>query len=147
MIIAQSVKLKLTLALLLFSGFHATGAHATPPAPGNVTLLNVSYDPTKELYQSENASFASYWLKKLARRSPSTSRTVDRANRREPLSTASKLMSSPLPLPTTSMPSPTASCLPTTGSSVSPRTVPPTPRPSSSSCARETLKGSEAGMT
>ncbi|NTU52404.1 MAG: sulfate ABC transporter substrate-binding protein [Chlorobiaceae bacterium] len=62
--IAQSVKLKLTLALLLFSGFHATGAHATPPAPGNVTLLNVSYDPTRELYQSENTSFASYWLKK-----------------------------------------------------------------------------------
>ncbi len=31
---------------------------------GNVTLLNVSYDPTRELYQSENAAFAKYWLQK-----------------------------------------------------------------------------------
>jgi sulfate/thiosulfate transport system substrate-binding protein len=29
-----------------------------------ITLLNVSYDPTRELYQDVNAAFASYWLAK-----------------------------------------------------------------------------------
>src|SRR5919197_1567895 len=28
---------------------------------GPVTLLNVSYDPTRELYQDFNAAFAKYW--------------------------------------------------------------------------------------
>jgi sulfate/thiosulfate-binding protein len=28
---------------------------------GNVTLLNVSYDPTREFYQEYNAAFAKYW--------------------------------------------------------------------------------------
>src|SRR5215510_5988405 len=39
-------------------GLIATAAHA------DVTLLNVSYDPTRELYQSYNAAFASYWQAK-----------------------------------------------------------------------------------
>ena len=30
----------------------------------DVTLLNVSYDPTRELYQDYNAAFARYWLAK-----------------------------------------------------------------------------------
>ena len=30
-------------------------------AQGDVTLLNVSYDPTRELYQELNAGFAKYW--------------------------------------------------------------------------------------
>ncbi len=29
-----------------------------------VTLLNVSYDPTRELYQDYNAAFAKYWKTK-----------------------------------------------------------------------------------
>ena len=33
-------------------------------ALAEVTLLNVSYDPTRELYQDYNASFARYWKKK-----------------------------------------------------------------------------------
>lgn len=33
-------------------------------APDPVTLLNVSYDPTRELYQEFNASFAKYWKDK-----------------------------------------------------------------------------------
>jgi len=40
------------LALALAAGL----AHA------DVTLLNVSYDPTRELYQDFNQSFAKYWL-------------------------------------------------------------------------------------
>ncbi len=28
---------------------------------GDITLLNVSYDPTRELYQELNAGFVKYW--------------------------------------------------------------------------------------
>jgi sulfate/thiosulfate transport system substrate-binding protein len=31
---------------------------------GDITLLNVSYDPTRELYQDYNAAFAKYWKAK-----------------------------------------------------------------------------------
>jgi sulfate/thiosulfate-binding protein len=34
------------------------------PALAQVTLLNVSYDPTRELYQAYNAAFARYWQQK-----------------------------------------------------------------------------------
>ena len=34
------------------------------PAAGPVTLLNVSYDPTRELYQEFNAAFAKFWKQK-----------------------------------------------------------------------------------
>lgn len=34
---------------------------AAQAAPKPVTLLNVSYDPTRELYQEMNAAFAAYW--------------------------------------------------------------------------------------
>ena len=37
-----------------------TGANAAAP----VTLLNVSYDPTRELYQKFNIAFAKYWKEK-----------------------------------------------------------------------------------
>src|SRR3954463_14472912 len=33
-------------------------------AAGSVTLLNVSYDPTRELYVDYNAAFAKYWKAK-----------------------------------------------------------------------------------
>ena len=35
---------------------------ASPPAPA--TILNVSYDPTRELYDDYNVVFAKYWKKK-----------------------------------------------------------------------------------
>ncbi|HEX6750424.1 MAG TPA: sulfate ABC transporter substrate-binding protein [Longimicrobium sp.] len=44
------------LAAILLAA--ATGARAQPRP---VTLLNVSYDPTRELYQEYNAAFARYW--------------------------------------------------------------------------------------
>ena len=37
-------------------------AGAAPPAPASI--LNVSYDPTRELYDDYNAVFAKYWKKK-----------------------------------------------------------------------------------
>src|SRR6186997_2734371 len=39
-------------------------ALAAIPAHAQVTLLNVSYDPTRELYQDFNAAFAKYWQTK-----------------------------------------------------------------------------------
>jgi len=45
-----------TLAFALSSSFVSRGAHAK-----DVTLLNVSYDPTRELYQAFNPAFAKYW--------------------------------------------------------------------------------------
>jgi sulfate transport system substrate-binding protein len=37
---------------------------ALPTFAADITLLNVSYDPTRELYQDFNNAFASYWQKK-----------------------------------------------------------------------------------
>ena len=45
------------IATLLAIGFVGT-------AQAQVSLLNVSYDPTRELYQDFNASFAKYWKNK-----------------------------------------------------------------------------------
>ena len=42
----------------------ALGFALPGPAHGEVTLLNVSYDPTRELYQEFNASFAKQWQAK-----------------------------------------------------------------------------------
>jgi sulfate/thiosulfate transport system substrate-binding protein len=49
--------LLLPLALL---GAACAGSEAQS-APKNVTLLNVSYDPTRELYQEVNTAFAAFW--------------------------------------------------------------------------------------
>lgn len=49
-----------TLAVLSFGA----GLLLSPPARADVTLLNVSYDPTRELYQEFNAAFARYWKEK-----------------------------------------------------------------------------------
>ena len=48
----------LTLILALLSLLRVSEAHAQK------TLLNVSYDPTRELYQNFNAAFAKYWKAK-----------------------------------------------------------------------------------
>ncbi|HTQ13501.1 MAG TPA: sulfate ABC transporter substrate-binding protein [Rhizomicrobium sp.] len=45
--------------LLLFACACVLSAGAAQAA--NVTLLNVSYDPTRELYKAENAAFAAQW--------------------------------------------------------------------------------------
>lgn len=53
----MSVKklLLLLTALVLGSAFSAAAQ------PKEITLLNVSYDPTRELYQEFNVAFAKYW--------------------------------------------------------------------------------------
>jgi sulfate transport system substrate-binding protein len=49
-------------AFLLLGGFLGLGPVAAQGKP--VTLLNVSYDPTRELYQAINAAFAKEWKAK-----------------------------------------------------------------------------------
>ena len=53
-------KITLFATLALASGLAGTIAEAA----GAAKLLNVSYDPTRELYQSENAAFVKYWQQK-----------------------------------------------------------------------------------
>ena len=39
------------------------GSLISPTARAEVTLLNVSYDPTREFYDAYNQEFAQYWKK------------------------------------------------------------------------------------
>ncbi len=48
-------------ALILALG---AGAYAVADTPAPVSMLNVSFDPTRELYDDYNAVFAAYWKKK-----------------------------------------------------------------------------------
>lgn len=51
--------------LLVSAGFAALAAGAGSVAhAADITLLNVSYDPTRELYVDFNKAFAEYWKKK-----------------------------------------------------------------------------------
>lgn len=52
-------KITAAIATLILAISAVTAAFAA-----NVTLQNVSYDPTRELYQDFNAAFAKYWQKK-----------------------------------------------------------------------------------
>ena len=42
----------------------AAAPHELRAAAGSVTLLNVSYDPTRELYVDFNKAFARHWKAK-----------------------------------------------------------------------------------
>ena len=46
------------------------------------TILNVSYDPTRELYKDFNAAFAEHWKAKTGETSPSRTRMAAPASRR-----------------------------------------------------------------
>ena len=54
------------VSLLIAIGIVVALAPASSPAraAGTQTILNVSYDPTRELYQDYNAAFAKYWKAK-----------------------------------------------------------------------------------
>lgn len=70
----KTLHLKANAAVLLLAAAAAigfTGCSGEQPAQekqaassGPVTLLNVSYDPTRELYQEFNAAFEKYWREK-----------------------------------------------------------------------------------
>ena len=48
----------------IFAAASVVVAVSASPAHADVTLLNVSYDPTRELYREFNAAFAKYWAEK-----------------------------------------------------------------------------------
>ncbi|MFV0371650.1 MAG: sulfate ABC transporter substrate-binding protein, partial [Azonexus sp.] len=48
----------------LLAGLFAASVLVFSPAQAQTTLLNVSYDPTRELYQEFNPAFAKYWKDK-----------------------------------------------------------------------------------
>ena len=50
--------------LILLSTVLASLAITTPAQAADISLLNVSYDPTRELYQDYNTAFAKYWKAK-----------------------------------------------------------------------------------
>ncbi len=54
---------KSLLAIALLAAAFGTGAPLTAAAK-DISLLNVSYDPTRELYQDFNAAFSKFWLAK-----------------------------------------------------------------------------------
>ncbi len=54
---------KIMWAFLIVMGL-ILGPIQSVSAQGPVTILNVSYDPTRELYQDYNAAFAKYWKAK-----------------------------------------------------------------------------------
>ena len=57
----------LSRALIAVSALWIASGLFSPPARAQqkeVTLLNVSYDPTRELYQDFDAAFAKHWKEK-----------------------------------------------------------------------------------
>jgi sulfate/thiosulfate transport system substrate-binding protein len=54
-------RLTLAAGLLSFALVAHAGNAAAQGSPKPVTLLNVSYDPTRELYEDFNQQFATYW--------------------------------------------------------------------------------------
>ena len=53
-----------TLARLTFALALVAPVGGTAAAQEKVTLLNVSYDPTRELYKDINAAFAQEWKRR-----------------------------------------------------------------------------------
>lgn len=49
---------------ILLSALLAALTFTAPASAADISLLNVSYDPTRELYQDYNAAFAKYWKAK-----------------------------------------------------------------------------------
>jgi sulfate transport system substrate-binding protein len=54
----------MALSAALLPACSKSAASVGPPVPDGVTLLNVSYDPTRELYEAENTAFTAAWKAK-----------------------------------------------------------------------------------
>lgn len=60
----KSIRTLTTSGAILVLGFAFAGALTVSAIARDVKLLNVSYDPTRELYQEYNTAFAKYWKDK-----------------------------------------------------------------------------------
>lgn len=60
----RGIRAVITLATAVMAACGGQPGNAPPTTAGNVTLLNVSYDPTRELYREFNAAFAKHWAAK-----------------------------------------------------------------------------------
>jgi sulfate/thiosulfate transport system substrate-binding protein len=61
---SRTLRLTRLLALVLVLGTLPACEQRSNSTAGRVQLLNVSYDPTRELYADYNAAFARYWKEK-----------------------------------------------------------------------------------
>jgi sulfate/thiosulfate transport system substrate-binding protein len=61
MLTTMRTRFALPGSLSLLALLAGTGTAAAQGAPKPVSLLNVSYDPTRELYEDLNQQFAAYW--------------------------------------------------------------------------------------
>ena len=69
------------LPLFMAAGL-ALGTVLPGSARADTTLLNVSYDPTREFYQEFNEAFAEHWQQETGEDVTIQSRTAARASRR-----------------------------------------------------------------
>ena len=60
------------------------------PAQAQTTLLNVSYDPTRELYRAFNDAFAKYWAANASRRPSWKGSITSIESRSAPAATSSR---------------------------------------------------------
>ena len=144
---AQASFRTLRLAAALLAGVGAT--LAAGGAIAQTTLLNVSYDPTRELYREFNEAFNAHWQaeghaavadRSLARRLRQPGAGGDRRPRRAggDAGAGQRHRRASPTSPARSRPTGSRSC----------RTTPrPTPRPSSSWCARAIPRASPTGAT
>src|SRR6476659_7758395 len=58
------IRFRRAIPLVLFAATAGVSAAKAQGSPKPVTLLNVSYDPTRELYEDFNRQFSSYWSSK-----------------------------------------------------------------------------------
>ena len=116
-------------------------------ARAQTTLLNVSYDPTRELYQEFNAAFAKYWQAKTGRQvSIKQSHGGSGAQARSVIDGLdADVVTLALAYDIDAVAA--SGLIPPTGRSGCRRTARPTPRPSCSSCGRETPRASRTGTT
>ncbi len=125
----------------------ALAAPAAAQTGNQIKLLNVSYDPTRELYQDFNAAFAKYWKGKTGQ-----TVTVQQSHGGSGKQARSVIDGLEADVVTLALAYDVdaiakSGLLPKTGRRGCPTTARPTPRPSSSWCARGTRRRSRTGTT
>ena len=149
---------RLLMASLLVIGGGCGRSPSSPTAPTadsgagggkEISMLNVSYDPTRELYQEFNAAFAEHWKEKTGQEV-----TIEQSHGGSGKQARAVIDGLEADVVTLALAydidaiaeQGQAACRPT-GRSGLPTTAAPTPRRSSSWSARATPRGSRTGTT